>query len=62
MSREAKVRAQLTDLVKLLKSIETPDGASASGSELKGLVNEIDHLIDQKFPLEPRLKPFTDFN
>jgi hypothetical protein len=62
MSREAKVRAQLTDLVKLLKSIETPDGASASGSDLKGLVNEIDHLIDQKFPLEPHLKSFIELN
>ncbi|TCQ90234.1 MULTISPECIES: hypothetical protein [Rahnella] len=62
MSREAKVRAQLTDLVKLLKSIETPDGASSSGSDLKGLVNEIDHLIDQKFPLEPHLKSFIELN
>lgn len=60
MSKEAKVHAQLTDLVKLLESIETPDGASASGSELKDLVNEIDHLIDQKFPLEPHLKSFIE--
>lgn len=62
MSKEAKVRAQLTDLVTLLKSIETPDGANASGSELKGLVTEIDHLINQKFPLEPHLKGFIDLN
>ena len=62
MSKEAKVHAQLTDLVKLLESIETPDGASASGSELKDLVKKIEYLIDQKFPLEPHLKPFSDFN
>lgn len=62
MSKETKVHAQLTDLVTLLKSIETPDGASASGSEFKGLVTEIEHLIDQKFPLEPHLKGFTDLN
>ncbi|MGV8925275.1 MAG: hypothetical protein ACOH2G_06325 [Ewingella sp.] len=62
MSKEARVYAHLTDLVKLLKSIETPDGVSTSGSEFSGLANEIVHLVEQKFPVTPHLKPIVEFN
>lgn len=62
MSKEARVHAHLTDLVKLLKSIETPDGVSASGSEFSGLANQIVNLLEQKFPVAPHLKPIFEIN
>lgn len=62
MSKEARVHAHLTDLVKLLKSIETPDGVSTSGSEFTALANEIVNLVEQKFPTAPHQKNFADIN